>query len=104
MFNALTITVCILLALSFAYNIWLAYVADRYETTIKHLYTFEALGREEAQSAVAGDIIAIVGVDDADVGDVVTAIENPVEMEPIEEYIRKKRKAEARKKRREQRG
>ena len=35
MFNALTITVCILLALSFASNIWLAYVADRYETTIK---------------------------------------------------------------------
>ena len=35
MFNALTITVCILLALSFTYNIWLAYVADRYETTIK---------------------------------------------------------------------
>lgn len=56
----------------------------RYETAIKHLYTFEALGREEAQDAVAGDIIAIVGVDDADVGDVVTDIENPVEMEPIE--------------------
>ena len=35
MFNALTITVCILLALSFAYNIWLAYVADRYEATLK---------------------------------------------------------------------
>ena len=35
MFNALTITVCILLAVSFTYNIWLAYVADRYETTIK---------------------------------------------------------------------
>ena len=35
MFNALTITVCILLILSFAYNIWLAYVADRYETTLK---------------------------------------------------------------------
>ena len=35
MFNALTIVVFILLALSFAYNIWLAYVADRYETTIK---------------------------------------------------------------------
>jgi len=35
MFNALTITVCILLTLSFTYNIWLAYVADRYETTIK---------------------------------------------------------------------
>ena len=35
MFNALTIFVLILLTLSFAYNIWLAYVADRYETTIK---------------------------------------------------------------------
>ena len=35
MFNALTIVVCILLALSFAYNIWVAYVADSYETTIK---------------------------------------------------------------------
>ena len=35
MFNALTITVCILLTLSFAYNIWLAYVADRYETALK---------------------------------------------------------------------
>ena len=35
MFNALTITVCILLTLSFTYNIWLAYVADRYETTLK---------------------------------------------------------------------
>ena len=35
MFNALTYVVCILLALSFTYNIWLAYVADRYETTIK---------------------------------------------------------------------
>ena len=35
MFNALTIVVSILLTLSFAYNIWLAYVADRYETTIK---------------------------------------------------------------------
>ena len=37
MFNALTIFVLILLTLSFAYNIWLAYVADRYETTIKKM-------------------------------------------------------------------
>ena len=37
MFNALTYVVCILLALSFVYNIWLAYVADRYENTIKKM-------------------------------------------------------------------
>lgn len=39
MFNALTIFVLILLIISFAYNIWLAYVADRYETTIKKVTT-----------------------------------------------------------------
>ena len=37
MFNALTIVIAILLTLSFAYNIWLAYDADRYETTIKKM-------------------------------------------------------------------
>ena len=57
---------------------------ERYETVVKQLYTFEALGRQEAQEAFAGDIIAITGVDDADIGDVVTDIENPVEMEAIE--------------------
>ena len=58
--------------------------SDRYETVIKQLYTFEALGREEAESAEAGDIIAVTGVEDADIGDVVTDVENPVEMDPIE--------------------
>ncbi len=58
--------------------------SQRYETTIKQLFTFEALGREEADSAPAGDIVAIVGVEDADIGDTVTDCENPVELEPIE--------------------
>ena len=57
--------------------------STRYETTIKELFTFEALGREKTESAEAGDIIAVVGVDDADIGDVVTDVEHPVEMEPI---------------------
>ena len=56
----------------------------RYETSVKQLFTFEALGREECEEAQAGDIIALVGVEDADIGDVVTEIENPVEMEAIE--------------------
>ena len=59
----------------------------RYETTVKHLYTFEALGREEAQSAEAGDIIAIVGVEDADVGDVVTGKVEPYTREGINAKI-----------------
>ena len=56
----------------------------RYETTIKNLFTFEALGRQECEEAFAGDIVAVVGVDDADIGDTITSIDNPVEMEAIE--------------------
>ena len=57
MFNALTITVCILLALSFTYNIWLAYVADRYETTIKKVaasavFAYRDLAKGKAEAEV----------------------------------------------------
>ncbi len=57
---------------------------DRSQEHIKGLYTFEALGQEEAQAAEAGDIIAVVGIDTCDIGDVVTSIEDPQEMSPIE--------------------
>ncbi|MGN0035221.1 MAG: translational GTPase TypA [Coriobacteriales bacterium] len=50
---------------------------------VKMLYTFEALGREECSSASAGDIVAVVGVDDCDIGDVFTSRETPVELAPI---------------------
>ena len=52
--------------------------------TIKQLFTFESLGRTEAQEGTAGDIVAIVGVEDIDIGDVVTDPEKPVELESIE--------------------
>ena len=55
----------------------------RYNTTIKQLFTFEELGKKEESEAFAGDIIAVVGVEDADIGDVVTSRETPVEFDPI---------------------
>ena len=55
----------------------------RYNTNIKQLMTFEELGKKEVIEASAGDIIAIVGVDDADIGDMVTSRENPIELDPI---------------------
>lgn len=55
----------------------------RYNAQVKTLYTFEALGKEEASSAEAGDIIAVVGVDDADIGDMFTSREHPVQLAPI---------------------
>ena len=57
---------------------------DRAQEHIKGLYTFEALGQEEAQVAEAGDIIAVVGIEGCDIGDVVTSIDEPQEMDPIE--------------------
>ena len=55
----------------------------RYNTTIKQVLTFEALGKEEVQEACAGDIIAVVGVEDADIGDMVTCREQPIRLDPI---------------------
>ena len=57
---------------------------ERREVQVKGLFTFEALGQQEAEAGKAGDIIAVVGVDDADIGDVVTSVEAPREMDPIE--------------------
>ncbi len=56
----------------------------RREFSVKGLFTFEALGQQEADAGEAGDIIAVVGIDDADIGDVVTSVEEPQEMDPIE--------------------
>ena len=50
----------------------------RYNTTIKQVFTFEELGKKEQQEVNAGDIIAVVGVEDADIGDMVTSRETPV--------------------------
>jgi GTP-binding protein len=55
----------------------------RYNASIKQLFTFEALGRQECDAAAAGDIVAVVGVDDADIGDMVTSREQPVCLDPI---------------------
>ncbi len=56
----------------------------RYNTTIKQVFTFDALGKKEEEKVSAGDIIAVVGVEDADIGDMVTSRENPIELDPIE--------------------
>ncbi len=50
---------------------------------IRKLYTFENLGKIEESEASAGDIVAVIGIEDADIGDILTDPENPVEMDPI---------------------
>ncbi len=55
----------------------------RYNTQIKQVFTFEELGKKEQKEVYAGDIVAVVGVDDADIGDMVTSREHPVVLDPI---------------------
>ena len=57
---------------------------SRAMSQVKQLFTFDYLGRKECDEVDAGDIAAIVGVDNTDIGDVYTDPENPVELDPIE--------------------
>jgi GTP-binding protein len=45
--------------------------------TIRRLYTFENLGRQEAEAVHCGDICAVVGLEGVDIGDTVAAPEQP---------------------------
>ena len=44
---------------------------------IKELYVFEGLGKRKVESVVSGDICAINGIEDFDIGDTFTDYENP---------------------------
>lgn len=51
---------------------------------IKELYLFEGLGKEKYKGEVqAGDIIALMGLDDFEIGDTVADYENPEGLPPI---------------------
>src|SRR4051812_480290 len=44
---------------------------------IVDLYLFQGLGREKTQHAEAGDICAVVGIEDVDIGDTIADLERP---------------------------
>jgi len=53
-------------------------------SVIKELYTFEGLGKERTKLPVyAGDLIALMGIDDFDIGDTVADAEIPEALPPI---------------------
>lgn len=47
------------------------------KTRIKELYTFEGLGKLKVDKVAAGDIAALTGIDDFEIGDTVADFENP---------------------------
>ena len=55
-----------------------------HKSTVKELYTFEGLGKEKTKEAVgSGEIVAVLGLEDFDIGDTIADPENPEAMPPI---------------------
>jgi len=51
---------------------------------VKELYLFEGLGKEKTKKEVkSGEIVAIVGLENFDIGDTITDLENPESLKPI---------------------
>jgi GTP-binding protein len=53
------------------------------QTKIKQLFTFEGLVRVEVDEVPCGDLCAIVGIPDIDIGDSITDFEHPEALPPI---------------------
>lgn len=53
------------------------------KSRIKELYVFEGLGREKVSKVRSGDLCAIVGLDDFEIGDTIADIDNPEPMPRI---------------------
>jgi len=52
-------------------------------TKITKLFTFRGLERDEAEQVVAGDIVAIAGVEGIQIGESLTNLDNPAPLEPL---------------------
>ncbi|GAB3015975.1 translational GTPase TypA [Niabella terrae] len=47
------------------------------KTRVKELYVFEGMGKKKVSEVVAGDLCAVVGIEDFNIGDTIADIENP---------------------------
>jgi GTP-binding protein len=56
---------------------------NRIDDQVTQLHTFDRLGRIETDEVIAGDICAVVGLDNVDIGDTVADPENAVALPPI---------------------
>ncbi|HEY9886263.1 MAG TPA: GTP-binding protein, partial [Vampirovibrionales bacterium] len=53
------------------------------EAKVSKLYTFEGLTRIEVQEAGCGDVVALAGLDDAQIGDTIVSLKDPQPLPPI---------------------
>ncbi|MBM3993113.1 MAG: translational GTPase TypA [Planctomycetes bacterium] len=55
----------------------------RVDSVVKQLYTFDRLGRIETDEVTGGDVCAVVGLENIDIGDTIADVDNPVALPPI---------------------
>ncbi|MCA1815155.1 MAG: translational GTPase TypA [Acidobacteria bacterium] len=53
------------------------------KTRVSQLYAFEGLKRESIESARLGEIVALAGIDEIEIGETVTSADNPKALPPI---------------------
>ncbi len=54
------------------------------KSTVKELFTFEGLGKEKTREEVkSGEIVAVFGLENFDIGDTISDFENPEALKPI---------------------
>lgn len=54
-----------------------------FPATVKQLFTFEGVARQEQSAVACGDLCAVVGIEDVDIGDTVADAEHPEALAPI---------------------
>ena len=53
------------------------------KTRVKELYVFEGMNRETVESAGVGEIVALAGFDDINIGETITLVDNPMPLPVI---------------------
>ncbi|MFM8933485.1 MAG: GTP-binding protein, partial [Gemmataceae bacterium] len=56
---------------------------SRKDLPVKALFTFDRLGRVEADEAYSGDVCAVVGIDDNDIGDTLAELDTAQALPPL---------------------
>ena len=59
-------------------------IISKQKGKIENLFVYKGLGREEVTEAIAGDIVAIAGIHEANIGDTIATGENPEALPTIE--------------------
>jgi GTP-binding protein len=56
---------------------------QKVKSKVRELFTFEGLGRVKTEEVSCGDICAVIGMEDFEIGDTIADFENPEQLTPI---------------------